>query len=189
MAKFSLFDKINDDMRKNNLFFRILFAIELALLPLVFFAWYFMPTWSMGIFIAGILLVKIWMELFKDKISAVDTIINSVGNVVVYSTLIIFFMCINAINIALGVVSLVLIWLANIFSVLLAKKTLPEGIEAVDFCFMLFGLLTLIAFTFVVFYNLIATIGLIAIILTAVVSVGYKVVYIIKRSNLFKSKK
>ena len=44
-------------MTRNDTFFKILFAIEIALLPLVMAAEIMMPAWSMGLFIVGILVV------------------------------------------------------------------------------------------------------------------------------------
>ena len=158
-------------MTKNNTFFKILFAIELALLPMVFFAQMFLPNWSMGLFVAGILVAKIWVELFKNKTLS-NTVINAIGNIVVFSTLLIFFMSLGLINVVLGVFALVFIVLTNIFNIALYSRALPETIEAVDFCYTLFEILTLIAFTFLVFYDLTTSIGLFAILLTSATSVG-----------------
>jgi hypothetical protein len=51
---------------------------------------------------------------------------------------------------------------------------MPELIDAVDSCFMLFECLALVGLSFVVFYQLIANIALFALILTSAVSVAYK---------------
>lgn len=171
-------------MTRNDTFFKILFAIELALLPMVFFAQMLLPDWSMGLFVAGILVAKIWVELFKNKTFA-HTLINAIGSIVVFSTLLIFFMSLGLINVVLGIFAVVFIVLTNIFKVVLHNKAMPETIEAIDFCYTLFEILTLVAFTFLVFYSLITSIGLFAILLTAVVSVAYKVFYVFKYMDVF----
>ena len=95
-------------MTRNNLLFKILFAIELALLPMVIFAYLFLAPWTMGVFIGGILLAKIWLHIFNDK-TKLSTIIISIGNILVFSVLVILFMATNLINVALGVVVIILV--------------------------------------------------------------------------------
>ena len=46
-------------MTRNDTLFKILFAIEVALLPLTMAAYLLMPTWSVCVFIAAILIAKI----------------------------------------------------------------------------------------------------------------------------------
>jgi len=170
-------------MTRNNVLFKILFAIELALLPMVVFAYLYLPTWSISLFVAGILLAKIWLHLFNDKTKA-STVIIAVGNILVFSVLLILFMVANMISVVIGVVALSLIVLANIFKISLYQKALNETIEAVDFCYALFEILTIAAFTVLSFYELLANIGLFAIILTGAVAVVYKAYYTVKYTDL-----
>lgn len=179
-------------MTRNDALYKVLFAIEIALLPMVIFAYLYLPEWSMGLFIAGILLAKIWLELFKDKINYSHIIIDAVGSILVFTTLLTFFMVIDLINVALGVVTLVLIVIMNVFNILYFKKNLPEYVDAVDYCYILFECLTLIAFTFLTYYSLITDIGLFALIMTCAVSIIYKIYYAFKYTkfgNIFRRKK
>jgi len=75
-------------MTRNDTFFKILFAIEIALLPLVMASYMLMPHWTVGLFIAGILIVKIWLELFKNKDDKVHKIIMLIGNILTVATLV-----------------------------------------------------------------------------------------------------
>ena len=180
-------------MTKNDKFFKILFAIELALLPIVFFV-YRMATdwWATGIVIAGILLVKIWMELFKDNSNITHTIIDGVGSVAVFATLFIFLICIDVLSKPLTIIVLVLIVLMNVLLSVFFKSKMPEFISAVDFCYMLFECFTILSLTFVEYYSLIAYIGLYALLLTTLVSVCYKLYYSVRYTKLlsiFKRKK
>ena len=171
-------------MTRNNLFFKILFAIELALLPMVIFAKLLLTdaTWAMGVFVAGVLLAKIWLHIFNDK-TKLSTIIISVGNILVFSVLLILFMATGFVNIALGVAVLIFLFLQNVFKITLYNKSLNETIQAVDYCYTLFECLSLIAFTFLVFDDLISKIGLFAMLLTSAVAVLYKAYYTIKYTN------
>ncbi len=165
-------------MIKNDLFFKILFAIELALLPLVVFAYLFLPLWAMGLIIAGVLLAKIWMELYKDRLSFTHTLISSIASVVVFTTLLILFINAGFVNQTLAIADIILIFFMNLFLVLLKNKNMPEFIEAVDYCYMLFEILTLISFIFLAYNNtVIVLIGLFTLLLTTVLSVGYKLYY------------
>ena len=183
-------------MTKNDTFFKILFAIELALLPMTIFAYLFLPEWSMGLFVAGILLSKIWIELFKNRASRAHEIIDSVGDVLVLGTLLIFLTCNHHIHVALICFVLVFVVFFNLFKIFFFNKSMPDFIDAVDYCYMLFVVLTLISLTFVVFNALVANIALFAVLLTTVVSVGYKIYYSFRYTalkqniiNLFRHKK
>ena len=169
-------------MTRNNVFFKILFAIELALLPMVIFANLYMPTWSVGLFIAGIIVAKIWLELFNDK-TFVSTLIIAIGNVLVFTVLIILFISTSQIKLALGVGSLVVIIFVNIFKVTLWNKNISDTIMAVDYCHVLFEILTLIALAILSLFELLTNIGLFSLILTGVVSVAYKVFFTFKYTD------
>ena len=173
-------------MTRNDTLFKCLFAIELALLPLTMAAYILMPTWTVGIFIAGVLIAKIWLELFKNKSSKTHNIVMAIGNVLTISSLVIFFMVYGYINLAIGIVVVVVVVLMNVFKLLTNDDIMPEMIDAVDSCYMLFECLTLGALTFVVFYQLVTNIALFALTLTAVVSVAYKVYYILRHKKGFE---
>ncbi len=183
-------------MTRNDTFFKILFAIELALLPLVMASYILMPNWTVGLFIAGILVVRIWLELFKDKTNKAHQIIMLIGNALSMLTLVIFFMVEGYIDIALGTVTISLVVLCELLKFAMRGKTMPEMIDAVDTCFMLFECLLLIGLTFVIFHELVTTVALFTLLLTAVVSVGYKIYYSIrydgvigKIKNIFRRRK
>lgn len=178
-------------MTRNNLLFKILFAVELALLPMVIFAYLFLSKnpWAMGVFIAGVLLAKIWLHIFNDKTKASVAII-SVGNIFVFAVLLILFMAkLEGFNIALGISVLALVVLYNIFKIALFNKSVNDTIEAVDCCYVLFECLSLAAFTFISFNSLVSNIGLFAMLLTSAVSVAYKIFYTFKYTNFVSTLK
>lgn len=168
-------------MTRNDTLFKILFAIEISLLPLVMAADILLPTWSVGLFVAGVLVAKIWLELFKDKENRSHLIINSIGSIATVSSLVIFFTIKGYIeSIVLCVFVVILVVLMNTLKVVLHNKTMPEMVNAVDSCNILFECLLLVALTFVAFYQLVTEIALFAIVLTSAVSVLYKLYYICK---------
>lgn len=164
-------------MTRNDTLFKILFAIEVALLPLTMAAHLLMPEWTVGVFIAGILIAKIWMEIFKSKEIPSHLVINSISNFLIISSLVIFLTVSNYLNVVLCVFVVIFALLMAVLKIALRNDFMPEMVDAVDSCYMLFECLTLVGLAVVVFsgnIDLIANISLFALILTAAVSLGYK---------------
>jgi len=88
------------------------------------------------------------------------------------------------INIALGTVVVVLAILCELMNFAMKNTAMPEMIEAVDTCFMLFTCLLLVGLTFVIFHELVTTVALFTLLLTALVSVGYKLYYAIRYNGV-----
>ena len=159
----------------------------MALLPLTIFAHLFLPVWAVAIFVVAILLAKIWMELFKDRRNRSHVIIDAIGSICVFTTLLILFIIAGYVNKPLSIVAIVFIIIMNLLLCLMHDKVFPEFIDAVDYCYMLFECLTLVAFVFLPFeYDLITNIGLFAILLTTVVSIGYKL-YVFVRYDVINA--
>ncbi len=174
-------------MTKNDTFFKIIFAIQIALLPIVIASSLFnMPTWATCLIIGGVVLSKIWVELFKDKHNLLHKTLNGVGTVLTFAVLLAFFASKDILKLWLVIVAGVLIVLYSLISVLLKKEAMPEIVEAIDYCFMMFECLTLVAFCFAFYNEMMANIGLFALILSAGVSFAYKVYHAIKYKSLFR---
>lgn len=176
-------------MAKNDIFYKILFAIEIALLPLILAADILLPSWIISLFIACILIVKIWLKLFKEKEKLSHTIINSISSISTISVLVIFFTVKNYIELYLCILVVVFVVLANVLQIYLHNKTLPETISAVDFCYVLFEISFLIGLIILSFTELPLNIALFAILLTAVVLAGYKIYYTFRYTNLINKLK
>ena len=175
-------------MTRNDTFYKILFAIELALIPLTMAVYVFTKSsqtnWIVGVMVAAVLIVKIWIELFKNKDLRSHVIINAIGNVATIDALVIFFTIYGFIHLGVCIAVVILVALMNALKVLMYGKTMPEIIDAVDSCYMLFECLALAAFTFVIFSQLVTNIALFAILLTSAVSVAYKAFYAVKYYDL-----
>lgn len=172
-------------MTKNDGFYKVLFAIELALLPMVIFANLFLPIWTMSLFIIGILVCKIWREIFINRKSRTHALINTIASVAEFGVLLIYLSIQNFLNLALAIASLVLIVLFHLFKHILFTKCMNETIDAVDFCFIIFECITLAALAFVNLSTQPVNIALWSMILATAVSVGYKIYYLFKYEDLF----
>lgn len=172
-------------MTRNDTLLKFLFAIEIALVPLAMAAHLLMPSWTVGLFIGGIVVAKIWMELFKNKSNRMHKIMLAIGNILAIASLVLFFAIYGYINLALGIVVAILAVLLNILK-LAITDVMPEMIEAVDSCFLLFECLTLVALAVVIFYQLTTTIALIALLLTAAVSSLYRLYYAVRYKDVLR---
>ena len=182
-------------MTRNDTFYKILFAIEIALLPLTMAFSLLLDPWVAGLCVAGIIVTKIWMELFKDKENMVHSIVGSISSALTVSSLAIFFTIQGIVeSVVLCVFAVIFVVLANVLKATLFKSSMPEMINAVDACVSLFEYFILIALVVILFYVSEATIlllevGIFAILLTTLVSVAYKTFYIIKTYDVWNKTK
>ena len=176
-------------MTKNDYIYKILFAVELALVPLVIFASMFMPNWSVCIFLICMAVCKIWREILKDKTSFVQNLINSIAGGVGLGVILLYFTCVKAVPIALGVVSIIAVILYNLLRATRFGKHMPDTIDAVDFCYMLFEILLILTLSIIDFYSLASNVAIFAVIITAVVSIAYKVYFLIRYTDLLEKLK
>jgi len=170
-------------MTKNDGFFKILFAIELALIPMVIFSHIYLPTWAMGLILGGIAVAKLWREIFKDRESKQHTIISAIASVCEFGVLIIYFATEGALLLPLAISAVVVIVLFNLLKVVFAGANMNETIDAVDFCIIVFELLTLVALAIMNIVDQITTISLWTLVLSGSVSVIYKIYYGFRYDN------
>lgn len=170
-------------MSRNDGFFKILFAIEVALIPMVIFAHMFLETWAMSLILGGIVVAKIWREIFKNKESKQHSIISAIASVCEFGVLIIYFITEKLLLLPLAISAVVVIVLFNLLKVVFANVTMGETIEAVDFCVIIFEILVLVAFAIMNMVDQITTISLWTLVLAGAVSVIYKIFYGFKYDN------
>lgn len=171
-------------MTKNDTFYKILFAIEIALLPLVMAVDILLPSWTIGLFVAGILVANIWLQLFKNKNKLSHMVINSISSIAVISVLVIFFTLKGYFETYLCVLAVTFVVLSSILKAYLYNKSIPETISAVDFCYALFEIFFLIGLAIISINTLVANIGLFAVLLTSAVLTLYKVYYTFRYTDL-----
>ncbi len=170
-------------MSRNDGFFKILFAIEVALIPMVIFSQLFLETWAMSLILGGIVVAKVWREIFKNKESKAHTIISAIASVCEFGVIIIYFATEKLLLLPLAISTVVVIVLFNLLKVVFANVTMTETIEAVDFCVIIFEVLTLVAFAIMNIVDQITTIAMWTLVLAGAVSVIYKIYYGFKYDN------
>lgn len=172
-------------MARNDLLFKILFALQVALIPLVIFAFHFVETaWVMGLLVGGAFVCHVWMEIFKDKFSFQHNLINSIGSIITIGLLLVFLACVEVIIVPIAVIAIIAVIFANIMKMAMLNKHMPEMIEAVDFCYTIFECILLLALAFARVSIIITNIAMFAVIITAVVTVAYKIFFAFKYTDL-----
>ena len=162
---------------KNDNFYKFLFALEMALLPIVLCANLIMPEWALPIVIGIICIVKFWRETFKDKSSRTHVVVSSISSICEFALLFILFMCKGLINLPLSIVVLVLIALYQLFIQVFFGTQFNDTISAVDFCYRVFEYITLVSLALVIYYEQAIIVALCAMLLSTVISMGYKLYY------------
>ena len=170
-------------MSRNDGFFKILFAIELALIPMVIFAHMYLENWAMSLILGGIVVAKVWREIFKEKENKSHLVISAIASLIEFGVLIIYFATEKLLLLPLAISAVVVIVLFNLLKVVFANVTSSDTIEAVDFCVIIFELLALVAFAIMSFVDQIATISLWTLVLAGSVSVLYKIYFGFRYNN------
>lgn len=178
-------------MTKNDTLYKVLFAFILAFIPLVMFVNFVkgMPQWTMGLFVLAILVCYVWMQILKNKTNLTHNVISSIGEVAVFVSLIIFYHNLGFVNLSLTIISIILLVIADVLHVSLYKVYMPEMIQTIEVCRVLFVCLTMVSLIIVFINRLMITISLIALCLSSVILIGYKVFYLIKYTNFLSNLK
>lgn len=169
---------------KNDIVYKILFAIELALLPLVISAHILIKNeWGVSIFIGLIALVRVWLEFFKIKDNKIHEILSVIASIASAFTILIFFMIQGILARPLVILALIVLTMFNLMRVALVARKMPSIIEAIDFCFVLFEIVVLIALLFVNMNAQLSSIALYALILSGLASIIYKIYFSFKYTD------
>jgi len=174
----------------NYMRYRGLFAVELALLPLMIAFKLIIGTWAVCIPLGLLAVCRAVMIFVKNKSKLSDHIIECVGDMIVLGFLAIYFSVLGFIPTWLSVVVCVLLPLYQLASVYFYSKPMNDIIEALDFCFLAFVFTTIISLSFVMVVDVVAKVSFIALMLTMAIVIAYKLYrflryYIISRKSKF----
>jgi len=174
----------------NYMRYRGLFAVEMALLPLIVAFKFIIGTWAVCIPLALLAICRCMMVFVKNRSKLSDHIIESVGDAIVIAWLSIYFAILNFIPNWLSVIVCILLPLYELANVYFYSKPMNDIVEALDFCFIAFLFTTIISLSFVMVVDVVAKVSLLAIMLTMLVVVSYKAYrflryYIISRKSKF----
>ncbi len=174
-------------MTRDDLIFKILFAIQLALLPIVILADLYLGSIALTVVLICLLVVKIWQLILKNKHSKQHLIILNLGDILMFLVILILFAVKGYLNVVAVVFALVFLVLALILEICLYGRTMPDSIEAIDYCLMLFICFALLSLSFVKFYSNLSMISLYTIILTAGATSIYKIYYVVRYTDCLYS--
>ena len=170
-------------MSRNDGFFKILFAIELALIPMVIFAHLYLETWAMALILGAVAVTKLWREIFKDKDNKAHSVISIIASLCEFVVLITYFATEGVLLLPLAISAAVIIVLFNILKFVFIGINMNDTIEAVDFCIIIFEFLTLVALALMNIVEDITTVALWTLVLAGTVSVIYKIYYGFRYAN------
>ncbi len=174
----------------NDMRYKGLFAVELALLPLIISFKLIIGTWAVSIPLIMLAVCRCIMIFVKNRASLSDHIIQVVGDTVVLMFLAIYFTFLGYIPLWLCVIDCILVPLYGISNVYFFSKPMPDVVEALDFCFLAFVFTCIISLSFVMKIDVVAKVSFIAIMLTTAIVFIYKLYrflnyYIINRKSKF----
>ncbi len=174
----------------NNMRYRGLFAVQLALLPLIIAFNLLLAEWAMAIPLALLVVCRLIMGFVKNRASLSEHIIQVIGDALTLGFVAIYFAYLGYIPTWLAVVDCVLVALYEVANAYFFCKPMPDFIDALDFCFLAFIFTTLISLTFVFKVDAVAKVSFLAIMITSAIVVAYKVYrffnyYIINRKSKF----
>ena len=159
----------------NYMRYRGLFAVELALLPLVLAFKLIIGTWAVCIPLVLLAVCRCVMIFVKNRSKVEDHIIESIGDTIVLEFLAIYFTVIGFIPTWLSIVVCILVPLYELANVYFYAKPMSDIIEALDFCYLAFLFTTIISLSFVMAVDVVAKVSLIAMMMTMAIVIVYKV--------------
>lgn len=168
--------------------YKVLFAIQLAILPLIISFKLILGAWAMFIPLILIVMCKVAMMFLKNRANIMHHILEAIGDTAIIVFLAIYFNVLGYVPLWLCVLVSILVVAYEVGNVYFYSKPLPDMIESLDFCFVAFIFATLISATFITITDVVTKVALIAIMLTSAIVVAYKIYrflnyYIINRES------
>ena len=174
---------------KKDIIFKLLFAIEIALLPLILASHYIFPDWIMGIFVSVLLLAKIAIIIIKNPANVKQLYLDAIGNVIVIDFLLISYACLNYIPVVLTVLGAVLFSLEETLKVYFYYKPNNDFVSALNFTVEMFMFVTLSALMFVTINLATIKVAVIALIISSSLLVAIQTYNLIYYYILKKNKR
>lgn len=180
-----------DGSWNKDMIFKILFAIEIAFLPMIVSARVMMTNAWVVVFLSIVVVAKLAMVLLKDQSNHTHVYLDSIGNAIVLSFVMIAFACMGYINIALAIVASVFVALEEALRIFFFYKPNKQYIDALNFACEMFMYLVLGGGLVVFIAETLLLIGVIALLISCVVIVaiqGYNFVYyyLLKKNKKYK---
>lgn len=169
-----------DKITKRDILFKIMFALQLAMLPLIIAFRLMFNNWCVAGVISVILIAKLVMIVVKNPADNKHLYLDAVANFVVLTFCLITFCCYNYINVALTCVVCSFFLLEEIAKIYFFYKPNNQIVEGLNFACELFLFTTISSLLLVEVNSLVLTVSSVALLISCLFLVaiqGYKFVY------------
>lgn len=169
-----------DKLNKKDFLFKVMFAIEIAMLPLIIASRLIFPDWVMYAVLTVLLLSKLAMIILKNPAENMHIYLDAIGNCVVICFCLITFCCYGYINIALTAVACSVFTLQEVVKVYFFFKPNNQMVEGLNFANELFMFITIASLLIVSINTMVLKVSAIALIIASALLVciqGYKFIY------------
>lgn len=165
---------------KNDKLVKLLFALQIAVLPLVVFGKIVLEFWLSQLFILLLLVTNLWQFLLSEKYNKEHKLLNSTSTFLIVTFLMVFYGVLGfvKIGIIIPMLTLLLLFLLSI----VFKKYFPrnELSNAVDICVYIFAYISVVFFGIVPAVHVVGLVGAFGTMLACVLSLSIKLFCFIK---------
>lgn len=183
-----------DGTWNKDLIFKILFALEVALMPMIIAANILMPNGWVIAFLVVVIVAKLCMVLLKDQANNMHVYLDALGNAIVMCFTLITFACFGYLNIGVAIATSILVVLEELARVFFFYKPNKPYIDALNFACEMFIYLSLGGMLIVFWTDMLLKIATIALLMCTAIIVaiqGFNFVYfyLIKKNKKVKKVK
>ena len=173
---------------KKELYYKLLFTLSIALIPMIISAKLIMPSWCISLFVSIIVVCKLGMLVIKNPNNNLECYLEAINNVVVVIATVIIFVCFGWANLIFAIICSVFILSEEFLKIVFRFKPNSQLIEALNFSCEMFIYLTLGAMIVAPFNALMLDIALVALMINVVVltllqGYNYFHYYLIKKNK------
>lgn len=180
-----------DKLNKKDFLFKIMFAIEIAMLPMIIASKLSFPDWVMYSVITVLLVAKLAMIILKNPAENLHIYLDAIGNAVVLCFCLITFCCYGYIHVGLVAVACSLFVLQEVAKVYFFFKPNNQMVEGLNFANELFMFITIASLLVVSINTMVLQVSVIALIIASALIIGiqgYKYIYYYVINNQNKKK-
>ena len=165
---------------KRDLLFKVMFAIEIAMLPMLIGFKLMFEDWMMMFAIILLLAAKLVMIIIKNPADNMHIYLDAIGNSIVLCFCLISFCCFGYLNVALTAVVCSLFVVEEAIRVYFFFKPNNQMVEGLNFAIELFMFITLASLLLVTINTLVLKVSVVALIISCAILIGiqgYKYIY------------
>lgn len=165
---------------KNDKLVKLLFALQIAVLPLVVFGEIVLNFWLSQLFILLLLVAKLWQFLLSEKYNNEHKLLNTITTFLIVSFLMVYYGILGFVKVGV-IIPMLILMLVFLLSVIF-KKYFPrnELSKAVDTCVYIFAYITVVFFGISSTVHVVGLVGAFGTMLACILSLGIKLYCLIK---------